>query len=384
MSNTMIKSFAVMAVSIFTLGFLVTTATPTTISLADSTNQATITFEDKSTTKNISICANNLFVSSGSKVNSGSNTVKAYYGNINGAATCDLPVLQKSKVFEITKDLTSGQTLQIIAEGTATLSGVKETIKPVLLSTTNIPGILSQNTVSFKAIANSNAKYKDAICMDEFLIKEDAIGSAKSKVIYSDVPRSFSLDFTRNGAFCTASDSSPKLDIDIKCACDGAKLYEIGFETIKDESNISYKGLTFTTKVLDAPVVPVIPTTPVTPTTPVVPVTPVTPTTPVVPVVPTIPVVPVTPTTPVVPTTPVTPTPKVNVVTPPVVTPVTPTTPVVPAPVATPTPAVTPLIAAQTSTVRSGGNNLLLIAPISVALGLLAYFSMKTKKFQIG
>jgi hypothetical protein len=345
MSNTIIKSFAVMITGIFALGFLVTTAT-TPATFAEAAKQATITFEDKSTTKNISLCVNNTPAVSGVKVNIGSINVKAFY-NLSPVA-CDSA---KNKVFEITKDLTAGQTLQIVAEGTAAVTGVKETTKPVLLKTTDLPGILSQNTVSFKAIANSNVKYKDAICMDGFLIKEDAPGSMKNKVIHSDEPRNFSFDFTRNGAFCTMSDSSPKLAIDIRCGCEGAKLYEIGFETNKDNSNISYNGLTFTTKIVEAPVVPVTPVTPTVPTTP---------TTPTVPTTPSVPVKPVTPVAPTIPS---------------VVTPVASTTP---------TATTAPLIAAQTATVRSGGSNVLLILPVLATFGLLSYIATKNKKFQIG
>lgn len=323
MFNAIIKSFAVMALGIFTFGFLVTTATPNTFATTVA-QQAIITFEDKSTTKNLSLCVNNSFASTPFSVKPGSVNVKVYFGSLNGATTCDIGSIQKNKVFEITKDLTDGQTLQIVAEGTATLTGVKQTVKPVLLSTKDLPGILSQNTVSWKAIAGSNVKYKDAICMDEFLIKEDSLGSMKSKVIHSDAPRSFSFNFSRNGAFCTPSDSGPKLAIDIKCGCEGAKLYEIGLETTTDDSNTSYTGLTFTTKIINAEVVPVTPV----------------------------------------------PQPK-----PPVI-PVKPVTPVVATPVA-------PLVQAQTVTVRSGGSNVFAVVSIILTIGSLAYFATKTKKFQI-
>lgn len=344
MFNAIIKSFAVMAIGMFTFGFLVTTATLNTFATTVA-QQSIITFEDKSTTKNLSVCVNNTFVTTPFSTKPGSTNVKAYYGNLSGATTCDVASIQKNKVFEITKDLTDGQTLQIVAEGTATLTGSKQTVKPVLLSTTDLPGILSQNTVSWKAIAGSSVKYKDAICMDEFLIKEDAIGSMKSKVIHSDVPRSFSFDFSRNGAFCTASDLSPKLDIDIHCGCEGAKLYEIGLETIIDNSNISYTGLIFTTKVINREVVPVLSPKP-TPTPTPIPLKPVVP----VPVIPTSPVVAIAP---------------------------------VKSIETAPSLASAPLAQAQTVTVRSGGSNIFVIVSIILTIGSLAYFATKTKKFQI-
>jgi hypothetical protein len=361
MFNSIIKSFAVMITGTFALGLLVNTAInanalTNTITITSETEKSTtivnptspvskakINFVDNSTTKNLTLCVNGSFVTTGSEFNPGNQIVKVYFDS-KSASTCDAIDLQKNKVFESSQLLSSGQTLTITAEGAASRATSTETIKPTLVSTSDLPGILSQNTVSWKNIANSNVKYKDAICMDGFLIKEDAPGSMKNKVIHGDTARNFSFDFTRNGAFCTPSATSAKLAIDIKCGCEGAKLYELGFEKVIVNVNTDITGLTFKTKIIDAPVVPVTPE--VKPPTP--------------------------------PVTPVVDTPKVvtKPVTPPVVTP----TPVASAPVVVKAPE---LAQAQTTTVRSGGSAVFLIALMSIALTSFAYLATKTKKIQI-
>ena len=362
MFNSFIKSFAVMITGVFALGFLVTTATTTPVS-AQMSKQAQIAFQDNTTTKNLTACVNNQFANSGSGLYTatpGSVTVKIFYGDIKGAKTCDSADLEKAKVFEITKDIVALQTLEINASGTAELTTVKEVFKPTLISTTPLAGFFDDNTVSWKALENSNVKYKDAVCMGNFLIKEDAPGSRKASVIHGN--RTFTYDFTKNGdSFCTPTFSTPdtKLTLDIKCGCKGSNLFELGVETVKNIT-AQTSTLTFTTKLTDAPVIPDVPKPPTPPTPPVAPKPPVVPVTPTPPVTPVVPVTPVTPIVPVV---------------------TTPVTPVVA--VATPTPPVA-LVQAQTATVRSGGNAAsMLIAPALLAIASLGYFVTKTNKLKL-
>lgn len=340
MSKSMIKSFAVMAVGIFALGFLVTTAITKSI-FAEGTKLATIVLEDKSNTKNLTLCVNNAFVTSPYSVNPGDISIKLFYGDLKGATTCENSKKDIRSVYEETKSLTAGQTYTITATGEAKLTGVTSNVKTVLLSTTDIGGLTSK--VSWKATD------KAGVCVGKFLTTEDKAGSKQADIIHGI--RTLSLNYSNNGIFCKSLSTDPSQDlvIDIKCGCDGGKLYEIGLQGTEDLTNAYYTGLKFNTKLDDAVVIP--PTPEPTPSpkeeTP----------------------------------TEVTPLPTPGVVTPQPEE--SPTSVPVKAEAVEATPEVAELAQAQTVTVRSGGNSAIFIAPMIAGLLAFAYFATKTKKLQI-
>lgn len=332
MSKSLIKSFAVMTVGIFALGFLVTTAITKNI-FAESSKLATISMVDNSTTKNLTLCINNTFVTSPYSVNPGDISIKIYYGDLNGAKTCENSAKDIRNVYQETKTFVAGQTYTITVTGEAKLTGVTSNVKTVLLSTTDIGGLTSK--VSWK---NTD---KTGVCVGKFLTSEDKAGSKQADIIHGN--RTLSLNYSNNGIFCKSLSTDPSQDLvlDIKCGCDGGKLYEIGIQGTEDHTNAHYSGLKFNTKLTDAVVVPN-------------------------------------------PTPEPEPTPTPEDETPTDVTPLpTPEVPT-PAPVKEQAvPEVAELAQAQTVTVRSGGNSAMFIAPMLLGLAAFAYFATKTKKIQI-
>jgi hypothetical protein len=334
MKKSMFKSFAVMAVGIFALGFLVTTAITTKNIFAEGAKLAQVVLEDKSTTQNLSLCVNNSFVSSPYSVTPGDVSIKVYYGDLKGATTCEKSKNDIRSVYEETKSLTAGQTYTITVKGAAELTGAVNSSKIVLLDSTPTEPF---SIVSWKSVPNATG-----VCMDKFLYTEDAPGSKQAVVIHGN-GRSFTFDYTANDVFCTpkSTNSNSNLKLDIKCGCDGARLYNLGIQGAVDNTNLHYTGLKFFSKTVDA----------VKETeTPVVDVTPL-------------------------------PTPTVEEP-----TPTTEATPVAVPAKAQDTPAapvVADLAAAQTVTVRSGGNSVLFIAPLIAGLAAFAYFATKTKKLSI-
>jgi hypothetical protein len=265
MSKSIYKLFVVMVSVFFTVIFLVSTTISPSLFAAES-DLAVISLVDNSSTKNLSTCINNQFVafSSGKySLPAGKQEIKVFYGDIEAGIGCNNQYIQFKKVFESSLDLKSGESYTITVTGKADLTGVIKHNKAVLVTQTELPNIKqSSSVISWKSVADAEVKNKNAICVNQKVLKEDNAGSKQISVDPGYYKVSF--DYDQSGDLCNPilpESEGHSLILDIGCSCNAK--YEINAKKDDDYAKAKYQGLNFATstvtKQLEAVIPPVKP-----------------------------------------------------------------------------------------------------------------------------
>jgi hypothetical protein len=259
MSNSIYKLFVVMVSIPFTLIFLFSIIVLVPIFASES---ATISLTDNSSTKNLSMCVNNQFVTLTNGVYTtvpGKQVIKVFYGDIEAGLGCDNQYIQFKKTFESSLDLKAGEMYTVTSTGKADLTGVIKHNKAILVSQTDLPNNKqSTSIISWKSVIESEVKNKNAICVNQKVLKEDNAGSKQISVDPGYYKVSF--DYDQSGDLCNPilpESEGHTLILDIGCDCNAK--YEITTKKDDDYAKAKYQGLNFATGSIEKQVEVIIP-----------------------------------------------------------------------------------------------------------------------------
>lgn len=239
-----------MVLAFFAMIFLVSTSVSLPI-FAVNSDFAHIILIDNSSTKDLSLCINNKFVSlnnNENSVNPGKIDIKVFYGKADLGVTCDSQDSQYKRVFESSPNLKYDQTFTIVASGKANLTGVINHNKTVLTKESDIPNMQEPTSIiSWKGIDTSSVKNKNAVCLNKKILTEDKSNSREVTVKPGFYNISFEYD--QSGDICNPilpKSEGHTLELNVGCECD--KKYEITVQKDDDYAKAKYQGLSFNTQ----------------------------------------------------------------------------------------------------------------------------------------
>jgi hypothetical protein len=243
------KPFAVMVMAFFAFIFLVSTVIPIT-SFASDDLQATIILADNSSTKDLILCINNKFAEPKNNqypVSIGANNIKIFYNKLD-KSNCNDSQTPKTKVYELTQNLNTGDVFTLTVTGKAEFSGLIKHNKTVLLGESDLEfdndvyGVLAWKNVNPTLTPNVSE-----ICVNNKILKESKPGS-KQAIVEPGFYR-ISFEYYSTDTNCTPilpDSEGHSLYLDIGCL-DG-KMYELATEKDDDYGKASIQGLSVVTK----------------------------------------------------------------------------------------------------------------------------------------